>query len=366
MMSAPVLEGRCSYPLLIRALFLGLFLASAGCSRNVYHVSTLPREFLAPSAVNVEAVNLAGLHANSECPQVIQRGDVLDVSMVTDFTKLTTTIAPLRVGDDGTVAVPLVGKVAVAGSTMEEAERTIAAAGIERGVYRTPCVTVTFKEQRKNRVTVVGAVQKPGTHELPRGSSSLLNALVAAEGLSKEAGPEVEIRRSTTPQSLAARGTRHDAEGRLVSYEEPQPPPSVKLNLAEAAAQGQANFPLEDGDVVHVARRAVKPIYVMGLVRKPGELPYPGNQDLRVLDAIAVAGGCSNPVADKVVVIRQVPVGAEPVRIELSLQEAKDGQDNLQLAPGDTMIVEQTAGTVVIDTLQNFFRFGFTSALPIF
>ena len=42
----------------------------------------------------------------------------------------------------------------------------------------------------------------------------------------------------------------------------------------------------EGTDVVYVAKRAQKPFYVLGLVRKPGEFEFPGNQELRVLDAL--------------------------------------------------------------------------------
>jgi len=313
----------------------------AGCARHVYRAAGLPRELLAPAVVNMEAIDLAGLSNPSDNPQRVQCGDVLDVTMVTDFTKLTTNTTPIRVADDGTATVPLIGKVAVAGMTMEEAERAIALEGVARGVFRTPCVTVTMKAQRTSRITVVGAVKKPGVHELPRGSSSLLAALVAADGLSKEAGPDVEIRRA---------GASAEA---------------IRVNLAPATEAAPGNCLLEDGDVVHVAKRAQKPFYVLGLVRKPGEFEFPGNQELRVLDALALAGGCSNQAADKVLVIRQLPGQGEPARIALSIQDAKSGQDNLQVAPGDTVIVEQTASTVVIDVLQNFFRFGFTSAVPM-
>jgi polysaccharide export outer membrane protein len=312
-----------------------------GCARHVYRAACLPKELLAPSVVNMEAINLGGLSNPSDTLQRIQCGDVLDVTMVTDFARLTTNTTPIRVADDRAAAIPLIGKVAVAGMTMEEAERAIALEGVARGVFRTPCVTVTMKEQRKNRITVVGAVKKPGLYELPRGSSSLLAALVAADGLGKEAGPEVEIRRT----GIAA--------------------DTIKVNLAPAEEGSQGNCPLEDGDVVCVAKRAVKPFYVLGLVRKPGEFEFPGNQELRVLDALALAGGCSNQAADNVLVIRQLPGQPEPARIALGIQGAKSGQDNLQLAPGDTVIVEQTSATVVVDVLQNFFRFGFTSAIPM-
>jgi len=357
---------------LLAAVVLG-----GGCRSYAYRAASLPREVVAPGVVNMEAINLAGLSDSPENSQWIRCGDVLEVTMVTDFAKLTAATTPVRVADDGTASVPLIGKVEVVGMMMEGAERAIAAQGIARGIFRTPCVTVTMKQQRKNRVTVVGAVKKPGVYELPRGASSLLAALVAADGLSKEAGPELEVRRANESagasgvERLALSAGRAGGAVERASHEDrplgaAEPPMTVKVNLAEAGRQAQASYALGDGDVVYVAKRALKPVYVLGLVRKPGEFEFPGNQELRVLDALALAGGCSSQVADNVLVLRQLPGREAPARIAVSISAAKSGPENVVLAPGDTVVVEPTAATVVVDVLQNLFRFGFTSAIPMF
>ena len=183
-----------------------ILLADRACINNLlnqfrmqqgaYRVSNLPAEYLAPSPVNAETINLAGLADAAVGSEVIQLGDVLEVTMVTDYERMGTTATPVRVANDGTIAVPLVGKVGVVGLDVEQAEQVIAAESVARGVYRNPCITLTMKQCRTNRVTVVGAVDKPGTVDLPRASSSLLNALVAAGGLDKDADSEVEIRRT--------------------------------------------------------------------------------------------------------------------------------------------------------------------------
>jgi polysaccharide export outer membrane protein len=123
---------------------------------------------------------------------------------------------------------------------------------------------------------------------------------------------------------------------------------------------------LFDGDVVYVAKRMLRPVYVIGLVHKPGEFPYPPSQELRVLDALALAGGVSNVVAEDVLIIRQMPNQKEPVRIAVSIQAAKNGRDNVALAPGDTVTVEQTPTTVAVDVIYTFFRVGFGANLSWF
>jgi polysaccharide export outer membrane protein len=369
---------RCLLLHLPAAVALVGVVAASGCSSGMYRAAGLPKEYSAPPAVNVEAIELAGLAGPSERFDAIQPGDVLDVTMVADFAKLTTTTTPVRVADDGTASIPWIGPVRVAGATAEEAERLVAAESKARGIFRTPCVTVTMKEQRKNKVLVVGAVKKPGAYDLPRGSSSLLAALVAAEGLSKEAGVDVEIRRGgirSGPGAMPGPAPRLASDGgggaQTVSYQEQDPalpglPAALTVNLAEAARNRRASYSLEDGDVVHVAKRTLKPIYVQGLVRKPGEFEYPVNQELRLLDALALAGGISNPVADQVLVIRQVYGRSDPVNVACSVQEAKAGRDNLRLAPGDTVMVEQNAATTLVDVVQTFFRIGFSASFPMF
>jgi polysaccharide export outer membrane protein len=359
---------RLTVPILI------LLAISSGCNKGIYRVSNLPAECLAPSPVNAETINLAGLAETAVSSDIIQLGDVLEVSMVTDYEKMGSTSTPVRVANDGTIVVPLVGKVGVVGLEVEQAEQLIAAESIARGVYRNPCITLTMKQCRTNKITVVGAVDKPGTVDLPRASSSLLNALVAAGGLNKDADSEVEIRRTEARnQPPAGNLQAADRKGNdLVpaSYQQEQaasgPLSVIKVSLNSVAAGAEKLPDLRDGDVVYVAKRTPKPIYVIGLVRKPGEFPFPINQEIRVLDAIALAGGCSNPLAEDVLVIRRPPGKTEPIRISIGLQAAKQGQDNVALAPGDTVSVEQTPVTVALDFIQNFIRVGFGATMSMF
>jgi polysaccharide biosynthesis/export protein len=352
---------RIAYVVLV-ACALAIAMIGSGCGAGrTYRAAALPPELGAPAVLDLESINLSGLSNPSVSVEVIQPGDVLEVSMINDYAKLTTTTTPIRVADDGTAAIPLVGKVGIAGLEVEQAEQVVNAQSIQRGVFRNPCITITMKQCRTRNVTIVGAVNKPGAHELPRGSSSLMAALVAAEGLTKEAGTEVEIRHTDTRHLAAGvlpQQAVNGADGAtmLASYQ--QMPPSVTKVDLRAATSGAVIVPeLQDGDVVHVMKRTLKPIYVIGLVRKPGEFPYPTNQEIRVLDALALAGGVSNPVSEDIVVIRQKPGAPEPVRIAVSLQSAKNGRDNLTLARGDTVTVEQTPLTAVVDVVQTFIRF---------
>jgi polysaccharide biosynthesis/export protein len=344
-------------------IVLGVGIGAGGCAHQ-YQAAKLPVEYVAPSRTKLDSLDLSRLADYSTRREVVDRGDVLDVSMVTDYSKLKSETTPLRVADDGSVNVPLVGPVRVIGLRVEEAEREIARAAVGRGVFRDPCITVTMKQERTNHVTVVGAVVEPGTYELPRGSTSLMTAIVAAGGLMTDAGAELEIRHRSPAASVDVPRVAQGG-GQLVSCQQTSAAENVvHVDLVSAAREGKGGFGLDDGDVVYVSKKTLKPIYVLGLVRKPGEYQLPANQDLRVLDALALAGGVSNSVADELLIIRQVPGQGEPVKISATLQSAKTGRDNLTLAPGDTLSVEQTPATVVVDAVQTFFRIGFTAGIP--
>jgi len=340
---------------------------AAGCSERVFRASGLPAELAARLPEPIDAMDLSGLADRALQTDVVCPGDVLEVTMVTDYSKLTTSATPARVAADGTVEVPLVGRVQVVGMELEQAEQAIGAEARARGIFRNPCITVTMKQPRTNKITVVGAVAEPGVQELPRMSSTLLAALVAAGGLSREAGPDVEIRR-TKPGS-GRLGPAGSAEGALLSHEQlvdGAAPTVLRVNLATAARDHAAPYLLEDGDVVHVLKRNIAPVSVIGLVQKPGEFQYPANRPLYFLDAVALAGGVSCPVADKVLIIRRPAGQKDPVNIEVSLRKAKSGEENVPLQPGDTVSVERTVATVVVDTLYGFVRIGFSPTFPAF
>jgi polysaccharide biosynthesis/export protein len=351
-----------------------MVLCMTGCATlfksDTFRAASLPRELVAPKTLDLEAVDLAGLANNSVSVEVIQPGDVLDVSMVTDYAKLATTTTPIRVAADGSVSIPLVGAVAVGGLEIEQAEREINAQSIARGIFRSPSITVTMKQCRVRTVTVVGAVVKPGVQGLPRGSTSLLAALVAAGGLTKDAGAQVEIRhtdlrRSPVDRLPLAQQPRAADSVVAASHQTPlsgapSPPTSTYSVDLLAAAAGDIVVPeLSDGDVVHVRKRTLPPVHVIGLVQRPGEFPYPTDREIRVLDALALAGGVSNPAAERLIVIRQLQGAAKPSQIAVSLQNAKSGPDNITLAPGDTVTVEHTAATTVVEIFKTVFHVGF-------
>ena len=311
----------------------------------MYDAATLPDEFRAVAATKVDTINLARLAVPGSNSTVIGPSDVVELTIATGFEERKIVPLIVRVADDGTIQVPLVGPVAVAGLEPAEAEHTITNLAIERGVYRSPSVALIVKHQQSNQVTVIGAVESPDVYELPRASSDLLGALAMAGGRAEDAGPHIEILRKNQLRLPGLHGTppQGRAADKLASYtpDVPAQPVSTRVNL-DLISRGQVgDYRLGDGDVVMVFPQDPRVIHVMGLVNKPGQFEIPPGEDVRLLDALALAGGRTLQIADKVQVVRKVAGQSDPLVINVSVSNAKaHGAANLLLASGDVVSVE--------------------------
>jgi polysaccharide export outer membrane protein len=104
-------------------------------------------------------------------------GDKLDVRV---FQVEDLSFEALVVDTSGNINLPLIGAVRSAGRTAGEMSVDIAGR-LAAQYLRDPQVTVTVKEAASQKITVDGAVTKPGVYEM-RGSTSLLQAVAMAEG----------------------------------------------------------------------------------------------------------------------------------------------------------------------------------------
>ena len=370
----------------------GFLLISLGClgcatvSGEKYTYKTLPSNYIASVRENPQTIDLSRLASSSTKSSVLDHGDVIELSISAGLNEKDIARLMVRIENDGFANIPQVGRVQLAGMELEAAEAVLYSQCVERGLYRNPNITMTRKSQRTNRITVAGAVKKPSTYELPRGQCDLLGALSKAEGLDPSAGTQVVIR---NPGASSGNGSRRiagrmqnniDPAGHSVEHSGDSTDTSgntVTIDLVSVAKNGTGDYHLEDGAVVYVEKRDPEPLHVMGLVMKPGRFEFPIAEELRVLDAIALAGGISSILADKVFVIRRKP-GIEnqpndptrPDRVEtfvikISLANAKQvAESNIRLSPGDMVSVEQSPATFFMEVFRRV-GFGVGTSIPL-
>jgi len=287
---------------------------------------------------------------------VIVPGDTLAVNIHTGDDTTAPQQVKLLVADDGTVNPPYMGTVQVAGLDISNAAITLQNASIERRVYMRPSILVNFDSRFKNRITVVGAVANPQQYLLAPNESNLSAALIAAGGFTDLASSRIEIRQAAgfLPQTNSQTGVidmRSSSDSLVViDLENENGPP--------------ADLPLVDGALVTVVERPEQYITVIGQTGNKTIKMTP-QRELRMLDAIAEAGGLkySEWISDEVKVIRQVADQDESVTIKLSVRKAKRNRtENLRLAAGDVVSVEENLLTFTLGTLGQLIGVGARAA----
>lgn len=159
---------RCTAP-------LGAALIVAGCASNA------PAEFSPPAFADqpkqAPSLGAASGERQTTAPYVIGAGDTLQVTV---FQVPDLSMSQAKVDAVGNIQMPLIGTIRVAGATADQLARDLEQR-LAQGFLRTPRATVTVIEAASGKVTVDGAVTKPGVYEL-RGRTTLLQAVAMAEG----------------------------------------------------------------------------------------------------------------------------------------------------------------------------------------
>lgn len=106
--------------------------------------------------------------------------DLLEIS-VFGIDELSRTV---RVNSNGQISLPLIGGVMAGGKTIPELEKDIGSK-LKNGYLQDPQVTVFVKEFTSQRVTLEGALNKPGIYPLT-GKTTLLQAIAMAQGVDED------------------------------------------------------------------------------------------------------------------------------------------------------------------------------------
>jgi polysaccharide export outer membrane protein len=231
----------------------------------------------------------------------IGKGDVVSVRVFRESNLDT----KLRVLDSGTIALPLIGQIEIAGLSTSEAAQAIALRYSVDGYLNKPQVSVLIEESAAQQIAVLGEVGRPGTVLLSSGRS-LLDVLAEAGGLLKTADRHVTIR-------------RHDGSHVtvLVSNES-------ESNIALGEAM------VGPGDTVLVPRAGI--VYVLGDVGRPGGYLMQDDSRLTLMQALALAAGTTRTAASHGAhILRKVHGHTEEIAFPLkAIEEGKQPDIALQ------------------------------------
>jgi|UniRef100_A0A7V6A614 polysaccharide export outer membrane protein len=223
----------------------------------------------------------------------------------------------VRVDGEGEITLPLVGAVKVAGFTPKAIEKRLMQAYGAR-YLRNPQINLAVKEYRHQRVSVTGAVDKPGYYEII-GPRKLLEVLAMAGGLQ---GKGADSKAGDVVQVIREHGNPH----------------TLIIDLKRLQVQGDPalNVTIHGGDVVHIPFAGNA--YVLGGVRAPGSVAVRDN--LTLSQALAVAGGADPVLANNQITIMRLDENRNPTTITAHLNKVLSHQEpDIPLKDNDVVVV---------------------------
>lgn len=290
---------------------------------------------------------LAGAVQNSSVEDYrIGAEDLLEIS-VFEAPELNRTV---RVAASGEISMPLLNTVQAAGLTPRELEFVLQEL-LRRTYMKDPHVAVFVREMQSHPVSVFGAVKKPGVFQI-RGAKTLVEVLSMAEGLADDAGDTVIVmRRAGLPEAADPRPAKPVATGIPQNHStkdvtDAATGKTVEIDVKNLLQSGDphSNVLIHPGDVVKVTRAGV--VYVVGEVRKPGGFVLKTNENVSVLQALALAEGLTRTSAkSRAQIIRTNEATGARSEIPINLSKILSGKaaDPL-LRPKDIVFVPNSTG----------------------
>jgi polysaccharide biosynthesis/export protein len=276
--------------------------------------------------------------------------DLLDIT-VFEAPELNRTV---RVEPDGEISLELIGDVRAAGLTPKELESVLQEL-LRRTYIKDPHVGVFVHELESHPVSVVGAVKQPGVFQI-RGTKTVIEMLSMAQGLTDDAGDTVLIMRGAgfaetsnsrsqeadSLESLPLGLTHADPPGDGNTQSGQEKSNAIeKINLKKLldSTDPALNVPVRSGDIVKVPRAGI--VYVVGEVGKPGGFVLQSNENISVLQALALAGGPTHTSALRQArIIRTDSASGKRREIPMNLGKILSGKSpDMMLQPKDIVFV---------------------------
>jgi polysaccharide export outer membrane protein len=292
------------------------------------------------------------LTPNDGLDYIIAPDDELDIEVidVPEFTR------DYRVGPDGSLTLPMLSEpIFAAGLTPDQLAAVITEKLRAAGLVTNASVTVSVKSSKVHAVAITGAVNKPELYTV-FGTTTLLNVLTDAGGLSPEASDTAVVTRGGTAMRVLA--LRNSTAGDNSSG----PASVIRVDLKRLFDGGdpKANLTIFPGDTVTVLNAGI--VYVVGAVNRAGGYTLARSwQNMTVLKAIALAGNVTpDAKSKKAEIIRRDPTAPGGRReIPVNLKKILAGHaPDLSLEANDVLFVPESNG-------KKAFRQGMQAALGV-
>jgi polysaccharide export outer membrane protein len=239
----------------------------------------------------------------------------------------------VRVDMEGNINVALAGRIHAGGLTVELLENEIAQR-LKRYVLN-PTVSVTIMEYHSQPISILGAVNKPGIHQL-QGHKNLYEALSLAEGMRPDAGDQIRITRRKEWGPIPLEGAVTDPSGEYSVA-------SVSIKSVMEATNPKENIELKPNDVILIPKASM--VYVVGSVRRPGGFVLSEKATLSVLQAVSLAEGLDRTSSPrKAVILRSATGNAPGAEVPIDVSKILSGKaKDMPLRANDILFIPNSA-----------------------
>jgi len=213
------------------------------------------------------------------------------------------------VAGDGTISVPLIGNIPVAGISPVQAGERVAKALKDGGYFVDPQVSIKSTQPQGQTVAVLGEVAAQGTYPITA-RTTIVDLLARAGGL-KEAASEVGY------------VLRRDESGHVTQHR-------VSLSVLTDIQGAPAAWEFLAGDSLYVPKAEL--FVVTGEVKTPGQ--YRIEPDMTILQAVARAGGITERGSERRIQVQRVD---KPGHVKTSRAKPLD-----LVKPGDIVTVKES------------------------
>lgn len=179
-----------------------------------------------------------------------------------------------RVSKTGSIILPIIDEVQVAGKTLAEIEAALVKIYHPKYLLDRPTIVAQIAEYRTVYVSIVGGVFRAGIYQLRSDELTLVALLMKAGGILPEGYSIIRLHRP-------------GKDGKQTT---------LALPIKDANAPF-VDVPLKGGETVEVTKLSPQVFTVVGLVNRPGTYPFPREPRFNLPQALASAGGV-DPVGD--------------------------------------------------------------------
>ncbi|RKG96216.1 hypothetical protein D7X32_36740 [Corallococcus carmarthensis] len=270
-----------------------------------------------------------GMDVAAPRPFELQPGDVLSLGTISPAPL---NVPRLVVDEAGLLHAPLVGAVPVAGLRMEEAQERIQER--LRRYDRFGLVSLSVTEPAGHRVSVLGAVERPGAYVLGGGTTHVAELLALVGGLKVMTG-DAEVAELADLEAA-----------RLLRGGTPLPISVVRALAGDA----RHNIPVAPGDLLFIPALQGASVRVLGEVKSARALPW--RAGLRLSDALTRAGGMTVDADSADIRVVRGPL-SKPKLYQASFADVVAGRaPDVELARGDIVFVTRHWFATMADVLQ--------------